>query len=321
MVPGAGVEVDPLGGETVDPDLIDMRVRQEAFGFLDRLRAEHGEALAWRLLLEGFAFEGHRVPLVSPQGIFRPGVLREVPLSIRTAPEVEGRARPYEDGFFADDLIQYRYRGTDPGLPENVGLRLAWKHRLPLVYFYGLVPGRYAAAYPAYIVGDDPANLSFTVQVAEALLLPVDGVADSGADARRAYHTAVVKRRLHQEGFRQRVLSAYQERCAVCRLRHSGLLDAAHILPDGHPRGDPVVPNGLSLCKLHHAAFDLNFLGVRPDLVVEIREDLLREHDGPMLVHGLQEFQGRRIVVPPVSPLQPDQDRLAERYERFRRTG
>jgi hypothetical protein len=59
------------------------------------------------------------------------------------------------------------------------------------------------------------------------------------------------------------VLRAYRDCCAVCRLRHEELLDAAHILPDGHPRGEPVVRNGLALCKLHHAAFDRHILGIR----------------------------------------------------------
>ena len=59
-------------------------------------------------------------------------------------------------------------------------------------------------------------------------------------------------------------------------------IDAAHILPDGHPRGEPVVQNGLALCKLHHAAFNRHVLGVRPDLTVELRPDVLREPDGPM---------------------------------------
>ena len=56
-------------------------------------------------------------------------------------------------------------------------------------------------------------------------------------------------------------------------------VDAAHILPDGHPRGAPIVPNGLALCTLHHAAFDRHVLGVRPDLKVEIRLDVLEEED------------------------------------------
>src|SRR4029453_3505387 len=69
----------------------------------------------------------------------------------------------------------------------------------------------------------------------------------SGARAsRRHYITAVVRQRPHQRGFRQRVLRAYQQCCAICRLRHDELLEASHILPDGHPLRAPVVPNGLA---------------------------------------------------------------------------
>lgn len=107
----------------------------------------------------------------------------------------------------------------------------------------------------------------------------------------------------------------------MCRLRHRELLDAAHILPDTDPRSEPVVPNGLSLCRLHHAAFDGNILGVRPDLVIEIRRDVLDERDGPMLVHGLQGFQDARLVVPNRAEWCPNVDFLAERYERFRDAG
>jgi HNH endonuclease len=66
----------------------------------------------------------------------------------------------------------------------------------------------------------------------------------------------------------------------VSALRHAELPEAAHILPDGHPEGRPIVPNGLWLCALHHAAFDGNVLEVRPDLKVEIRLDALEEEDG-----------------------------------------
>ena len=45
-------------------------------------------------------------------------------------------------------------------------------------------------------------------------------------------------------------MRAYRECCAVCRLRHAELLDAAHILPDGHPKGEPIV-QGFHLQALH----------------------------------------------------------------------
>jgi putative restriction endonuclease len=124
---------------------------------------------------------------------------------------------------------------------------------------------------------------------------------------------------MHQQAFRERVLHAYREHCAVCRLRHYELLEAAHILPDTHERGEPIVSNGLSLCSLHHAAFDSNILGITPDLLVDIRGDILEEIDGPMLVHGLQEFQGKKILVPRSEIHHPNREFLAERYDLFRK--
>src|SRR5258708_30302521 len=89
----------------------------------------------------------------------------------------------------------------------------------------------------------------------------------------------------------------YMQCCAICRLRHDELLEAAHILPDGHPRGEPVIPNGLALCKLHHAAFDAYIIRVTPDLEVTVRLDVLQEIYAPMLQHGPPRFQRRPLHV------------------------
>jgi hypothetical protein len=72
---------------------------------------------------------------------------------------------------------------------------------------------------------------------------------------------------------------------------------------------------------LHHTALDRYVLGIRPDLTVELSVGLLRDHDGPMLQHGLRGFHGRRITVPHAEYLKPNPDFLAERYELFRRVG
>ncbi len=303
---------------------VDAQVRQRAFGFLDDLRAIHGNALPREALAGGFQFEGTRVPLLGPQGIFKPAILASIPLSITTVPDSPRKARPYEDAVGEGGVIHYKYRGTDPTHPDNRGLREAMQRQVPLVYFVGLVPGRYYAEYPVFVVGDDPAELSFRVQVDDGRAIGPgeSGVAEATTTARREYVTALAQRRMHQEEFRARVLQAYRECCAVCRLRHPELLEAAHILPDRHPRGHPVVPNGLALCKIHHAAFDTNILGIRPDLVVEIRHDILEEDDGPMLFHGLQELHGRNLlVIPRARELKPDPARLEERYDLFRQVG
>lgn len=99
------------------------------------------------------------------------------------------------------------------------------------------------------------------------------------------------------------------------------LLDAAHIVGDRHPLGDPVVPNGLAMCKIHHAAYDQNIIGIRPDAVVEVNAELLTQTDGPMLLHGLQETNGVKLWTPRPTAQRPDPERLEIRYEEFRQAG
>ncbi len=202
---------------------------------------------------------------------------------------------------------------------ENVGLREAMRERVPLVYLHGHLEGRYHAIWPVYVVADSPATLTFTVaadELAARDALPGE-VAYEDPAIRRAYVTATVRRRLHQQAFRERVLDAYRERCALCRLRHRELLDASHIVADREPEGEPVVSNGLALCKLHHAAFDRWILTVDSDYRVRVRRDVLEEEDGPMLKHGLQELEGARIEVPRREPLRPSRELLAVRMEVF----
>ena len=169
-------------------------------------------------------------------------------------------------------------------------------------------------------------RLAFEVAVDDVAQLarppePIDMVSEDRATIRREYVTSIVRRRLHQQAFRARVIEAYRTRCALCRLRHQELLDAAHITADAEETGEPVVSNGLSLCKLHHAAFDRHFLTVRPDYTIEVRQSILEEEDGPMLLHGLKGMHGQPIYLPRAVSLQPDRDRLEERYAAFRAVG
>ena len=171
-----------------------------------------------------------------------------------------------------------------------------------------------------YLLWEEPEQQQFVIDpdVARGLVSP-GGHVDEHV---RRYIVRETKQRLHQPVFRATVLRAYETRCAVCALRHSELLDAAHIVPDREEAGIAAVRNGLALCKIHHAAYDSFVLGIRPDLVVEIRADLLEEIDGPMLEHGLKGRHGQRVmVVPKVRAERPDRDLLDERYTAFRSAG
>jgi putative restriction endonuclease len=295
--------------------IADSAVRAAVFAWLTQQREEHGEALP-RSALENFALDGRRVPLVGPQGIFKPAVC-ELPISVTTV-----AGGPYADSFdAASGTVRYAYRGTDPNHRDNVLLRRVAVERVPLVYFHGIEPGQYVAFYPSFIVGDDRASLVFTLQTddASAAFALASGhmIADDAVEARRAYVTRTIQQRVHQVAFRQRVIRAYQQRCALCSLRHMELLDAAHIIPDSDPEGEPLVSNGVALCKLHHAAFDRFFFAIRPDYTIEVRQSILEEHDGPMLVVGLQEIHERRILLPRRPVERPDPERLRRRYAEY----
>lgn len=269
--------------------------------------------------LAQFKFNGTAIPLMDRQrGIRKPAGMQAA-LSIRTRFTPPGQAPPYDDAEGPDGLLRYKYRGIDPSHPENVALRRAFQCRLPLIWFVGVSPGNYFPVYPIWLVADEEKNCQFVLAFDLAQTLVPIGI--SGYEIQRQYVRRLTKQRLHQPVFRAQVIHAYKQRCAICRLQYASLLDAAHILPDGHPRGTPVVPNGLSLCKIHHAAYDNNLLGVRPDLVVEVRPDVRSATDGPMLLHGLQEMDGTHLLVPTSRSAWPDPSRLNERYQEFLHAG
>ena len=300
---------------------MDFQIRTAAFKWLEEQVLLHGDILPRTILEHGFLFNGRRITLIGPQGIWKPKVL-ELPLSITTVAD-----GPYDDTILREGLLAYRYRGTDPNHRDNVGLREAMRRNIPLIYFLGVEPGKYLAEWPVFIKEDLPQEFTFLVLVDEKSLIenyrkdkPGEGlyVYEEDADYRRQYVTNQSITRLHQRVFRARVLTAYREQCAFCRLRHLQLLDAAHIIPDKEEGGEPVIPNGLSLCKIHHAAFDSNLIGVNPDYHIIVREDILRELDGPILKHGIQEMHKQKIILPANTAHWPDRERLEIRFKRFK---
>lgn len=291
--------------------------RSAAMQWLDSRAPAQRVDFSW---LRGFEYDGETVPLMDRQrGIRKPAGF-DAALAIRTTFTPPGQEPPYSDAIGPDGLQRYKYRGNDPQHPENVALRRAFQKKLPLIWFVGIESGFYEPIYPVWVVGDDPSSLEFALAVDAGQRfvspgLPVD------EDARQ-YVERLTKQRLHQPMFRSRVLLAYRGRCAICEIKHANLLDAAHIIADGKPNGLPVVPNGLSLCKIHHAAFDAGILGVRPDLSLHVRQDVLEEVDGWMLKGGIQAVHNTKLaVIPGAQSARPDAVRLDERYAEFLAAG
>jgi putative restriction endonuclease len=265
--------------------------------------------------MQGVTLGGQRIPIWNYQkGIFKPAIFGPSGAALSVQTSVES---PYANVHDVDaGQIVYKYRGTDPAHPDNMALRTAMLEQRPLIYLVAVDPGFYDAVIPVYVAGDNPTALQFTL-VADQLSAPSFSSDPVKTAVRREYATRAVLQRLHQHQFRRLVLAAYREQCCICRLRHVELLDAAHILPDRHPKGEPLVTNGLGLCKIHHSAYDANLIGVDPETRVHVREDVLQEKDGPMLRHGLQEVDGARLVLPRNDELRPNREFLAERFELF----
>lgn len=295
--------------------MTDDQIRLAAFDWLNEQTLIHGDALPRRLLEKGFEYKGKSITLVGPRGIWKPQVM-QLPISITTVPD-----GPYDDGAIEDGSFHYKYRGTNPYHPDNVGLREVMNRRKPLIYFFGTVKGMYVPQFPVYIVYDSIPNLSFTIVIEEVVKSPAADQEDPVELYKKHYKTVNTIVRLHQRSFREKVLMAYKSQCSLCRLRHEELLDAAHIIADKEDHGDPIVQNGLSLCKIHHAAFDKHILGISPDYTIKIRRDILEEIDGPMLKYGIQSLDGGKLILPGSKRDYPDKERLERRFEEFRRVG
>jgi putative restriction endonuclease len=299
---------------------LDLELRLAAFEHVAKLRDRFGGLIESNALNLGFTFRGERQPLWNQQkGIYKPARLGPdgAALSIQTAPN-----GPYDDQQEeGSPHLLYRYRGTDPSHPDNVALRRAFDRKRPLLYLIGVDGGIYRAVFPCYIVADRPNDLAIEI-LADAStrdIVSADAMDPLGNAPLKAYATRQVKQRLHQDRFRFLVMHAYRDHCAMCRLKHPPLLDAAHIIPDREDLGQPVISNGLSLCKIHHAAYDARILGVSPDYRVHVNGHVLEETDGPMLKHGLQALHREPLAVLPRRQAdKPDRDLLALQFDRFR---
>jgi putative restriction endonuclease len=292
----------------------DDDVRSSCFASLDVLCAKHGPELPYLGGLDGgFAFRGKRVPFLNYQkGIYRAAAQRgPAALSVNTSYK-----SPYDDQETPDGFV-YAYRAGAVDQPDNRALRATYELQVPLVYFVGTRPGWYRPEWPIFATSDDPSSRSVTLTPGRMIgpyderepRLPEDPI-------ERRYAVRETRVRLHQARFRARVLPAYANQCTICLLKETRLLDASHIVSDADNAGEATVSNGLSLCSIHHRAFDEDIVGVSPGYEVRVHPRLLDEEDGPMLAL-LKDAHGTLITVPRQPASRPNRKLLAARFERF----
>lgn len=276
-------------------------------------KANEGDGMLSRSELGNFQYASESVRLIdSYGGIWNPGPTWQLGVELRATLSINTTTSgKYEDQEVSGGLWRYDYQsGGTAG--KNTKMRKAMELQLPLLWFVQQDGGRYVP-YRVFIISDFP-DQQYCL-IAPDLSLAHSTLSESVIE--RKYAERVMKQRLHQPAFRARVLNAYETKCAVCRLAHGRLLDAAHITPDSDENSSTSVQNGLSLCKIHHAAYDINILGIDSNYKVHIREDILDETDGPMLQHGIKEMNQTVLWVPSRVSDKPDRDRLEERFQVF----
>lgn len=306
---------------------LDRRIRRAAIRHVLTLRDTYG-AIAARHVERGFEFAGQRIHLASrAEGIFKPRTM-ETLLSLKTVFPRKGRTHWYDDqqltaGALLGETEFFRYdlAASPRKASRNDLIAQAAELQFPIIYFLGLAPGLYEAVAPAFVSGVDRSK--GTCRVMPGAPIPSRSVsvvrqAMPETSEARQYYMRQTRQRAHQGQFRAAVLAAYKGRCAVTGLPVEHLIDAAHIMPDTDAEwGQPVVPNGLPLSKIHHSAFDAGLIGIDPDYRIHVAARLQDESDGPML-ELLKESHGRSIHLPPRRRDRPDRERLAKRFQRFK---
>jgi putative restriction endonuclease len=280
---------------------------------LSVLVAEFGEDVPYTGgLARGFPFRGTRVPFMNRQkGIYR-AAIQQGPAALAIQTSINS---PYDDEIL-DDGFLYDYRAGTIDQADNRALRAAHELQVPLVYYVATTPGRYRPEVPVYVSADDPAQRVVTITpgvmrgtIDEPVPVPLEDPLE------RRYAVRQTRVRLHQARFRGRVVPAYASQCAICRLKELRLLDAAHILGDVEG-GEPAVSNGLSLCPIHHRAFDQSLVGVSPDYVVHVSRRLREDDDGPML-DVLKGFHESSLLIPVRASERPNREQLEARFALF----
>jgi putative restriction endonuclease len=288
--------------------LDETRIRLDAIHYARDLRERWVAVPASEV--QQFTTGGERVFLKGQQGIFKPAELAD-PLSITSTID-----SPYTDDPIEGSRVLYDFLPSTREF-ENLGLKKCAESEIPLIYFLQVKrrPNpEYVVFAPVYVVGWDDVTRRFLIDLSEQkpgevvspppvtrqLTLPAIRTPQSPMEIRemsKSYVVTTVQRRLYQARFRNAVLKAYRERCAVCGLRLRALLDAAFVGANHEPQPVVAVSEGIALCATHHRAFNAHILTFDAEYTVHIElPDRFSAAQGERDM--LLAYEGRKLELP-----------------------
>lgn len=301
----------------------DHQIITAAFGQLAQLELIYGDSVPARILQRGFSYEGENILLRSnANAIFKPKQMDKLVLSITTTIPRVGRRNIYRDFEDDDGLYHYALEESEKGDYRNQYLIDSYEAESPFIYFKAVASAVYQCIWPCYVEEVDKNNKFVKVCVGERPKL----ISTQGKDTYKKpkqiqarYYVRESKSRGHQAEFRAEVLKAYRHKCAISGLPEDKLLEAAHIIPDAEYSGSQTVCNGIALNYLHHRAYDAFLIGIDADYTVHVSESLRALRDGPLLEHGLLEFDGQTLHLPRDLVSRPDQNLLQRKFDKYQR--
>ncbi|MDO7908697.1 HNH endonuclease [Paenibacillus sp. JX-17] len=119
----------------------------------------------------------------------------------------------------------------------------------------------------------------------------------------RPYEEKVHKKLVRKRDFRKQVLEAYNYKCAMCEVKAKSSLKAAHIYP-AHKCNDDSIKNGICLCAIHDAEYEVGNICIKPD--------------GTIINFVIDEIviaNYNKISLPDNPENHPSSERLQQRFE------
>jgi len=109
----------------------------------------------------------------------------------------------------------------------------------------------------------------------------------------------IVKIRVNQNDFRQRILASYNEKCSITGISIKSLLVASHIIPWSKNTLERLNPrNGICLNNIHDKAFDKGLITITTDFKVKLSDAILQKRNDINIQKYFIEYENQSIILP-----------------------
>jgi len=120
----------------------------------------------------------------------------------------------------------------------------------------------------------------------------------------------LIKTRVNQNSFRQRILASYNEKCCITGIDIASLLIASHIIPWAKNEQERLNPkNGICLNAIHDKAFDTGLISITPEYKILLSEKILSKKSDFSIQSFFIKYANEKITLP--DRYSPDKEFLA----------